>query len=251
MDQEKHWNIIAPVYEDEIFDVFKSDKKKVLNRYFKKHADKKHRAIDFGCGVGKAFPHLAPAFKEILALDISEECLLTAQQRPYKNITFKHADLSNPRLRIAPADFAFCCNVIMLPEIAKNVVMFRNIQKSLKKGGGALIVVPSLESVLYASWQLIRMYKTEGVDLKNIPAHEFDYFKADKPDLVQGIIHINDVPTKHYTHSELQVLMREVGFAVTAIEKIEYDWNTEFDKPADWMKDPYPWDWLIECRKIN
>jgi hypothetical protein len=113
------------------------------------------------------------------------------------------------------------------------------------------MVVPSLESVLHASWQLIRMYNKEGIDLKNIPAHEFDYFKADKPDLVQGIIHINDVPTKHYTQCELQVLMQEAGFRLTAIEKIEYDWSTEFDKPAHWMKDPYPWDWLIECRKIS
>lgn len=251
MDQQKHWNTIAPKYEDEIFDVFKSDKRKILPRYFKKHANNKHQAVDFGCGVGKAFAYLAPAFKQVLALDISEECLVAAKERPYKNVVFKHADLSNPRLKIQPAEFAFCCNVIMLPEVKKNVVMFRNIHKSLKKGGSALIVVPSLESVLHASWQLIRMYEKEGVDLKHIPAHEFDYFKADKPDLMQGIIHINDVPTKHYTHCELQVLMREAGFSVMAIEKIEYDWNTEFDKPVKWMKDPYPWDWLIECRKIN
>lgn len=251
MDQEKHWNAIAPSYEDEIFDVFKSDKNKILPQYFKRHANPSNRAIDFGCGVGKAFPYLAPVFKEILALDISEECLSTAKERPYTNITFKHADLSNPRLKIAPADFAFCCNVIMLPEVEKNAVMFRNIYKSLKKGGSALIVVPSLESVLHASWQLIRLYKKEGVDLKNIPTYEFDYFKADKPNLVQGIIHINNVPTKHYTHCELQELMREAGFRITAIEKIEYDWNTEFDKPARWMKDPYPWDWLIECRKAS
>lgn len=249
MDQQKHWNTIAPTYEDEIFDVFKSDKRKILSRYFKKHANKTHHAIDFGCGVGKAFPYLAPAFKQVLALDISEECLANARQRPYKNIVFKHADLSNPRLKVGPAEFAFCCNVIMLPEVDKNIIMFRNIWKSLKKGGAAVIILPSLESVLHASWQLIRLYKKEGIDLKAIPAHEFDYFQAGKPDLVQGIIHINKVPTKHYTHSELMVLMREAGFAETVIEKIEYNWNTEFASAPASLKDPYPWDWLVACKK--
>ncbi|MBX2967601.1 MAG: class I SAM-dependent methyltransferase [Cyclobacteriaceae bacterium] len=249
MNQEKHWNTIAPSYEAEIFDVFKSDRNRILPRYFKKHANKLHHAIDFGCGVGKAFPYLAPVFKGVLALDISEECLSTAMQRPYKNISFKHADLSSPRLKIAPADFAFCCNVIMLPEVDKNNLMFRNIQKSLKKGGNAVLVVPSLESVLYASWQLIRLYKKEGVSVKKIPATEFDYFKAGKRELVQGIIHINGVPTKHYLQTELEVLLKEAGLTITAIEKIEYDWNTEFDSSPRGMTAPYPWDWLVECRK--
>ena len=54
MNQEKHWNGIATRYEDEIFDVFRSDKNKILELYFKKHANPVHEAIDFGCGVGKA-----------------------------------------------------------------------------------------------------------------------------------------------------------------------------------------------------
>lgn len=249
MDQEKHWNTIASSYEDEIFDVFKSDKRKILPVYFKKHANARHRAIDFGCGVGKAFPYLSPLFKEILAVDISEQCLAISKKLPYSNISFQQMDLSEGNFKSSPAEFAFCCNVIMLPEVDKNERMISNIQQSLKKDGTALIVIPSLESIFYASWRLIQMYKKNGTSTADIPATEFDYFKATKIDLIQGIMHINGVPTKHYSQPELEVLFSEAGFTITAIEKIEYSWNTELESPPAWMKEPYPWDWLVECEK--
>src|SRR3546814_9717363 len=62
-------------YEDESFDLFKSDKEKKLPFYFRKYANKNHAAIDLGCGIGKAFPYLSPAFKKVFAVDISDKCL--------------------------------------------------------------------------------------------------------------------------------------------------------------------------------
>lgn len=249
MDQEKHWNTIAPSYEEEIFDVFKSDKNKILPHYFNRHANKAHKAIDFGCGVGKAFPYLAPLFKEILAVDISEECLTAAKSKPYTNIVFERIDLSEPGLKISPAEFAFCCNVIMLPEVERNKTMLSNISRSLKPKGNSVIIIPSLESIFYASWRLIQSYKKDGVEVSDIPESEFHYFKASKRELIEGIMHINGVPTKHYSQPEIEVIFREAGLTVTAIEKVEYHWNTEMESPPAWMKDPYPWDWLVECTK--
>src|SRR6185295_13681373 len=114
MDQESHWDTIGGNYGGEIFDVFRSDRNKILARYFKKHTNPAHTAIDFGCGIGKAFPYLSPAFAKILAIDISSELLHIAKQSPFKNIDFKQADLAKPNLKFPRADFAFCCNVIML-----------------------------------------------------------------------------------------------------------------------------------------
>lgn len=251
MNQEKHWNTIASNYNDEIFDVFNSDKNKMLPRYFKKHANKNHTAIDFGCGIGKAFQYLSPMFKHVLGTDISAECLAIAKESGFSNVSYKRADLTNKRLRFPLADFAFCCNVIMLPEVERNLDMFKNIQKSLNQNGTAVIVVPSLESSLYSAWQLIEWFKKEGIAPNDIPTSELNGFKKSKTDIIQGLININGVITKHYTESELKVLLTRANLSVTAIEKIEYDWNTEFDSPPTWMKGPYPWDWLIECRNDN
>jgi len=251
MNEKSHWDSIASNYNDEIFDVFKSDRRKILPRYFKKHGDKKHHAIDFGCGTGKAFPYLAPLFKDVLALDISSECLQIAKKKPHTNIRFRRMDLARRNLRLPAANFIFCCNVVMLPEVAKNEIMFRNIQQSLTADGTALMVVPSLDSALYSTWRMIDWYGQEGIMPEKIPASEMGYFRGNKRTILQGIVQIDGVETKHYTHAELEVLMRRAGLETTALERLTYDWNTEFTDPPAWMGEPYPWDWLIECKKLK
>src|SRR6185436_4317457 len=146
MNQQTHWDKIAARYEGEIFDVFRSDRKKLLAKYFAKHSNESHKAIDFGCGIGKAFRFLAPSFSQVLAVDISEECLSIAKSNPYTNISFKQADLAKPHVRLVASEFIFCCNVIMLPETEKNSVMIANIARNLTEEGSGLVVVPSLES---------------------------------------------------------------------------------------------------------
>jgi len=249
MNEKDHWNRIAPSYDDEIFDVFQSDRKKKLPRYFKKHGGINKSAIDFGCGNGKSFPYLAPLFKKILGLDISKKLLAQASQRAYNNVELRQRDLTKKNLVLPTADFAFCCNVIMFPDIEKNRIMIKNIFRSLKTGGTALIVLPSLDSALFSSWRLIDVYRREGVKVKDIPSNEFHYFRGDRRDILQGIVHIDGVPTKHYSESEIHVIFQEAGFTVTKVDKIEYDWNTELSSPPKWLKDPYPWDWLVECKK--
>jgi len=249
MDEKTHWNRIAPSYDDEIFDVFQSDKKKKLPRYFKKHAGLNKTAIDFGCGNGKSFPYIATQFKHLLALDISKGLLKQAKQRGYANVALKQQDLTRKNLVLPHADFAFCCNVIMFPVIEKNLTMIKNIHRALKPGGTALIVLPSLDSVLFSSWRLIDLYRREGVKPQDIPAHEFHYFKGIKRDILQGIVHIDGVPTKHYMEPEIHVIFKDAGFTVTKVDKLEYDWSTELSSPPLWLQEPYPWDWLVECKK--
>jgi len=249
MNQEKHWNAIGQNYKEEIFDVFANDKNKVLERYFKKHANKRHTATDFGCGIGKAFPYLCPQFGKVIGTDISARLLAQAKKQPFDNIEIIKADLVKPSKPFPPVSFAFCCNVIMLPEVEKNYAMFRTIQNSLKENGNAVIVIPSIESMLFSSWRLIDWYKQEGVEAQEIPNSELNYFKGSKRDLVQGKVYIDGVPTKHYSREELEVITREAGLTITTIEKIEYAWKTEFSEPPSWMGSPFPWDWMIECKK--
>lgn len=250
MNQEAHWNSIATSYDDEIFDVFKSDKKKILAKYFKKHANKRKDATDFGCGTGKALPFLSPGFKHVLALDISQECIVVAKERDFKNVTFKRADLTRQSVKLRPAHFGLCVNVAILPELAQNRAIIKTVKRGLRKNGTAIFVVPSMESMLFASWQLIEWYRREKVSPEKIPGNELNYFDQNKTDLIQGIININGVPTKHYTAPEIHVLFEEAGLTVTALKKLEYDWKTEFDSPPSWLKAPYPWDWLIECKSV-
>ena len=249
MNERTHWDKIAPSYNDEIFDVFKSDKDGKLVRNLNRYAKNTGTAIDFGCGTGKALSLLSPRFKSVLAVDISGECLITAKARGFHNVSYRRADLASKTIRLPSSDFVFCCNVIMLPEIARNEVMFNNIRKSLKPGGIAIIVVPSTDSMLYAAWRMIDWYRKEKVDVADIPASELAYFSGSKRDLLQGIIRIDGVPTKHYSGSELQVLMDRSGLSLLKLEQLNYDWHSEFSEPPHWMQAPYPWDWLVVCQR--
>lgn len=249
MNERNHWDTIAPSYNDEIFDVFQSDKYGKLKKYLRRYAHPSKTAIDFGCGTGKALPLLAPVFKTVLAADISGECLVTARQRGFGNVAFKRADLASKRVTLPESDFVFCCNVIMLPEVERNEVMFGNVRRSLKPGGVAMIVVPSTDSMLFAAWRLIDWYNMEGVAVDDIPAPELAYFSGGKRDLLQGIIRIDGVPTKHYLASELHVLLRRAGLSIIRLEQLNYEWKSEFAAPPSWMQEPYPWDWLIICQR--
>lgn len=249
MDQRKHWDKIGAKYGDEIFDVFASDRRQVLKDYLSVHADPQHRAIDFGCGTGKALPLLAPAFKSVLGYDISDELLEQARGRGYDNVELRQADLTKPLRKVTPVDFVFSCNVIMLPEKAQNMAMLKNVSKALKPGGTALIVVPSLESVLLSSTRLIEWYDREGVPAGKIPKTEFNYYRGPITDTIQGLIRIDGVPTQHYSEPVLAGMLYDAGLRLLTLDKIEYNWNTEFDQPPSWMRAPYPWDWLVECTK--
>jgi len=249
MNEEAHWNTIAPTYNDEIFDVFQSDRNKKLPFYFKKHANKLHHAIDFGCGNGKSFPYLSPIFGTLTAVDISQKLLNEAKKRTFTNVQYKRMDLTKKNLQLPKADFVFCCNVAMLPEIEKTHQMFRNVERVLKPGGNAVFVLPSLDSVFFSSWQLMELYKMEGIKPDMIPNSEFAYFKAGKRDIIQGIINIDGVPTKHFGRTELDVVFRNCGLTITKVDKVEYDWDSELTSPPEWLREPYPWDWLVECKK--
>jgi SAM-dependent methyltransferase len=247
MDQRKHWNAIAPVYQEEIFDVFESDRRGILKKYFKKYGNKRHIAFDFGCGVGKAFTYLAPAFKKVVAMDISDGCLTEAKKISSQNILFHRADLTDESIEFPKVDFVFCCNVIMLPDPDKNMAMFRNIRRSLKKRGVAVIVLPSFESYIFSAWRLIDWYKQEGTRPEFIDPDELSGFKTGITNLLQGFVTINGVVTKHYTEPELRVILPRAGLKITSLHKVEYDWHTELAQPPEWMQAPYPWDWIVEC----
>lgn len=245
-----YWNKIGSGYNQEIFDVYAEDREGKLKKYLRKYANKDHFAIDFGCGTGKALPHLAPAFRKVLGLDISEALLRQARQMNFLNTEFQRMDLAQPG-KLPKADFAFCCNVAILPDMKKNTGIFKNIHRSLKVNGSAVVVIPSVESTLFAGKRIVEAYAREGVSFAKIPKEELDYYNITKKELLQGFFKIAGVPTKHYSEPELRAIFEETGLTIKKIDKIEYNWTTEFVSPPKWLRAPYPWDWIVDCTRIK
>ncbi|MBM3414875.1 MAG: class I SAM-dependent methyltransferase [Bacteroidetes bacterium] len=246
--KRSYWEKIAPSYGEEIFDVLHNDKKALIRSVINKHASKNKTVIDIGCAIGKWLPVLAPAFKKVVAVDISAKNLETAAQLypQYKNVQYLRADMSGRKTKVPKCDFGICINAILTPSAKDRNIFFQSLQVCVKKGGRIIITIPSLESWLLTSI-VQQQYK---IDRSLFPVTKNAKEALRKwNNIRRGNADIDDVPHKHYLKEELQLLLQDAGFIAEEFQKIEYDWDTEFIKPPQWLKEPKPWDWMVVARR--
>lgn len=245
----KYWEKIAPEYNEEIFDVLQNDKKAIIRSAILELASPSKTAADIGCAIGKWLPVLSPVFKKVLAVDISAKNLAIAQKNHsgLANIDYLRADMSADKARLPKTDLVVCINAILSDSLRKRIHFFKNLSRCVKKGGHLVLVVPSLESwlmtrIIQQQWKIDRLLHNDRISGK-------EALKKYK-NIQQGNGDIDNVPTKHYLREELQLLLSLDGFAIENSQKIMYSWETEFVKPPQWLKEPYPWDWMIVARRF-
>lgn len=246
--KRNYWEKIAPSYNDEIFDVFRNDKKALIRKAIERLASRQKTVIDIGCAIGKWIPVLAPAFKKVYAVDISAKNLQLAKMinHLYKNVEYQRVDMSGKKINVPRCDVAICINAILTSSLKDRTIFFKALGSSLKKGGHIVMVIPSLESYMLTNiianqWKIDR----DLLDKKITGKKALQKWK----NIRQGNGDIDDVPTKHYLQEELELLLGLERFSVKEIQKIEYSWDTEFTRPPKWLKEPYPWDWMLVARK--
>ena len=112
-----------------------------------------------------------------------------------------------------------------------------------------LLLLPSLESALFANQRLIEWNRRLGVSEREAVGSGIPVSARSMREILQGLVRIEGVATKHYLCEEAQSVLDEAGFRVASCDKVEYGWETEFESPPRWMKRPGPWDWLFVARK--
>ncbi len=247
--KRSYWEKMAPTYGDEIFDVLQNDKKALIRSVIEQYAGKNKTVIDIGCAIGKWLPVLVPAFKKVVAVDISAKNLeIAASLYPqYKNVEYLRADMSGKKNKLPACDFGICINAILTPDKKARDNFFAALGPCIKKGGRMVLTIPSLESHLLTS--IVQQYYK--IDKRYFPAEKNGKEALRKwNNIRQGNADIDEVPHKHYLKEELQFLLAEAGFEAEAFHKIEYDWSTEFHQPIK-LKEPKPWDWMVVGRKIQ
>jgi 2-polyprenyl-3-methyl-5-hydroxy-6-metoxy-1,4-benzoquinol methylase len=250
---EKYWNEVAQDYDVEIFSALANDCDDVITSRIAQLGSKRLAACDFGCGVGKFLPMLAANFRHVYAVDISNVCLEQARDhcKDFENISYCKVDMSRNTTKLKKVHFGLSVNVVITPSEKKRAAILNAIPKHLYKGGHLVLVVPSLESALYADFRLVQWNRKAG--LKGAEAVSELKKTGEKANSLmrQGIVDIDGVPTKHYLEEELLAMFEHMPFEVLTVEKVEYLWTTEFDRPPKWMKEPYPWDWMVVLKKIK
>ena len=243
-----YWEKMAATYGEEIFDVLHNDKKALIRSVINKYSGKNKTAIDIGCAIGKWLPVLAPAFKKVVAVDISAKNLAIAKQLypQYTNVEYLRADMSGRKTKLPACDLGICINAILTPIQKDRDIFFASLPSSIKKNGHIIITVPSLESWLLSS-VIQQQFK---IDRTLFPAEKKPREALRKwNNIRKGNADIDEVPHKHYLKEELQLLLANEGFIAEDFQKIEYNWDTEFLNPPKWLKDPKPWDWMVVARK--
>ncbi|MBN2138040.1 MAG: class I SAM-dependent methyltransferase [Sedimentisphaerales bacterium] len=245
---ERYWDKAGEDYDGEIFSVLEQDRNEVVCSYIRRLGSGELTAGDFGCGVGKFLPVLAENFGRVLAVDLSSELLAQAREncKGLDNITYARKDLSSDGVKLETVDFALSVNVaIMMPRKIR-VGIINTIARHLRKSGHLLMVVPSLESALFADWRLLDWNINSGMGYDRAVAASLAEVEASgQASIRHGAVEIDGVPTKHYLKEELEAFFADGPLDVVSIEKVEYSWKTEFESPPKWMKGPYPWDWAV------
>jgi len=246
-----YWDSKAKTYDAEIFSSLHEDKNGVIKKAISKYSSKKHDAADLGCGTGLYLPYLAAKFRKVYACDLSARLVDTAKKRcrGLDNVCFDVKDLSGERLKLPGARFAVSANVLIIPDAGIRRAIVRNFYRALPKGAVLLLVVPSLESVLYVNSRFLEWNLSEGLSVKKAMAAGLRGEHLHSGSVADGLINIDGVIHKHYLREELEVLLSVNRFKVLEINKIEYSWNTEFEKPPGWIRAPFPWDWMVLAKK--
>ena len=128
--------------------------------------------------------------------------------------------------------------------------MLDNVCHHISDGGRFLLVVPSIESKLLADQMLIEWNRRKGRKGTAVIRMGFDHKnRILNNGLLQGNVLIDGVSTKHYLKEELVFMLEKRGLNILKIDKIEYQWNIEFNNPPSWMEEPFPWDWFVLSQK--
>ena len=243
---ERFWDEAAHGYREQFHSVFDRDRGNVVQSCIEQVASAGPAAADLGCGVGLWLAALAQRFERVTAVDISRRSLAQArrQAQAFDHVRYVQADLTKPGVRLPRVDVVLSVNAIIMPSESKRAAFWSNLQRCVRRGGKLVLITPALESAMMVNHRLAQWHRRDGASHAQAWRDEGGAKATTLADLRRGILAIDHTPTKFHMKEELAMLLDEHRFVVESINKVEYDWTSEFESPPRWMRGPYPWDWL-------
>ena len=237
-----YWDAMAGAFDEEIFNSLQEDARGTIRRSIAEVSGPRKRVMDMGCGVGRYLPLLSRLFGEVHASDWSPQCVRQATRlaESLPNVTVDLPAAYRGRTWSGVFDVVTAINVLFDPNAGRRTALLKDIRRLLKPRGRAVLVVPSLEAIAYA----------DAVRRVHAPRKKSLYtFGVRDSRTDPGVLHIQDVPYKHFVGEELVHALRTSGFVPGALERVEYRWSTEAAAPPTQYDLAPPWDWIIVARR--
>ena len=237
-----YWERMSSAFDAEIFDSLAEDVRGTIRSAIASVAARDRVVLDLGCGVGRYLHLLSGLFGEVHAADWSVNCVAEARRtaEPLPNVTVNTTLAYRRRRWRGSFDAVTAVNVLLDPDADRRQGLIRQAREFLRPGGALVVVVPSLEAVVFADHVRRRYAPRKRAAYRfGIPAARRD----------PGILHIEGVPYKHWVGEELQLTLADAGFEVDAPQRVEYGWRTETASPPRSKQFAAPWDWLAIARR--
>jgi SAM-dependent methyltransferase len=215
----KEWNKHAHTFEKNVCDITREETDNQLHGLVSRvRLPKDATLVDLGCGIGTFILRYGEKFERIEGVEYASRTIARAKKRcaEVRGVTWRTMGIERAS-RV----------------IGRRAAQWRSIAGVTKRGGFALIVVPSLES-------------EEMVEL------EYQSRKKNKTPLEHddGVVERDGAYQKHFARDELKRLMSDEGFTVKRIAEIYYPWAKEGMRETTARAKNRPWDWACLAQRV-
>ncbi|MEI9994619.1 MAG: class I SAM-dependent methyltransferase [Rhizomicrobium sp.] len=234
----KEWDKLADAFEREVCDITRETRTDRIARIVRGLSlkAKKPVLVDLGCGLGTFVARYGGLFAHSYAVEHAPRIIARAKKAlaGRKDVTFLTSNIPPAAKKIGRrADLAVCMNVITMPEDRIRESMWNGIARVTRKGGHALIVVPSIESD--------RMVERVAYGTSLAQA------KAEAPG---GLVDRGGARQKHFARDELHEILGRHGFRVSKLQRVTYPWQKEGLRKPRGAGTRLPWDWLVLAERV-
>ena len=234
----QQWNRLAKKFESEACDIAREESGEQVKRYVARARIPKKGGVlvDLGCGVGTFIAQFGHRFADIVGVEYAAGIIARAKERcaAMDNVTWHNAGIARAASRIGRrADLTVCMNVITSSDAATRAALWKSLAAVTKKGGHALIVVPSIESDdMVEEEEKGRKRRKTAARLK-------------------GLVWRSDAWQKHFAREELSADLAHVGFHAKTIGKAHYPWSIEGMRETAARRANRPWDWIVLAERVS
>ena len=232
--KQAYWNSAALDFASDVCDITREESADLVRRHVALARPKRKDPVlvDLGCGVGTFIERFGPRFRKVVGVEFAPRIIAQAMRRcaAMPNVTWMTMDIPRAARAIGTvADLTVCMNVITSSSAAKRAALWSSLAHVTRKGGHALVVVPSLESEF-----LVRATTKERLE----------------PVRKGGLVKRDDAWQKHYERAELDRIFAGCGFTLRRVDRAHYPWSIEGLRETPARRRNRPWDWMCLAQKI-